>query len=321
MTKVEELKEKILFGGSVTRDEALLLEGADVEELSRAADEIRKRFAGRNFDACTIINAKSGGCTENCKFCAQSAAYCSGAKEYPLIGADEALREARYSEKRGIARVALVTAGRRLGKTEVDSVCEIYAALREKCGIRLCASHGLLSYKDFVKLKAAGVTRVHNNLETSRRNFPNVCTTHEYGDKITAIKAAIRAGLEVCSGGIIGMGESFADRADMAFELRALGVKSVPLNVLNPIKGTPFENLPSLGCGEIRRAAALFRFVLPDAAIRMAGGRGLFADKGRAVFRSGANAAISGDMLTTSGISVEDDMKMIKELGYEVERP
>ena len=321
MTKVEELKEKILSGGSVTRDEALWLEGADVEELSRAADEIRKRFAGRNFDACTIINAKSGRCTENCKFCSQSAAYRSGAKEYPLIGADEALREARYSEKRGIARVALVTSGRRLGKTEVDSVCEIYAALREKCGIRLCASHGLLSYEDFVKLKAAGVTRVHNNLETSRRNFPNVCTTHEYGDKITAIKAAMRAGLEVCSGGIIGMGESFADRADMAFELRALGVKSVPLNVLNPINGTPFESLPPLGCGEIRRAAALFRFVLPDAAIRMAGGRGLLADKGRAVFRSGANAAISGDMLTTSGISVEDDMKMIKELGYEVERP
>ena len=321
MTKVEELKEKILSGGSVTRDEALLLEGADVKELSRAADEIRIRFVGRKFDACTIINAKSGRCTENCKFCAQSAAYRSGAKEYPLIGADEALREARYSEKRGIARVALVTAGRRLGKTEVDSVCEIYAALREKCGIRLCASHGLLSYEDFVKLKTAGVTRVHNNLETSRRNFPNVCTTHEYGDKIAAIKAAMRAGLEVCSGGIIGMGESFADRADMAFELRALGVKSVPLNVLNPIKGTPFENLPPLGRGEIRRAAALFRFVLPDAAVRMAGGRGLLADKGRAVFRSGANAAISGDMLTTSGISVEDDMKMIKELGYEVERP
>ena len=204
---------------------------------------------------------------------------------------------------------------------EVDKVCEIYAALREKCGISLCASHGLLAYNDFVKLKAAGVTRIHNNLETSRRNFPNVCTTHSYDDKIAAIKAAMRAGLEVCSGGIIGMGESFADRADMAFELRALGVKSVPLNVLNPIPGTPYEKLPRLAYNEIRRAAALFRFILPDAAIRMAGGRGLLVDKGRAVFRSGANAAISGDMLTTAGISVEEDMKMIKELGYEVKRP
>lgn len=319
--KIEELKEKIMSGESITKAEALSLESAYVEELSRAADEIRRRFAGDGFDACTIINAKSGRCTENCKFCAQSAAYRSGAKEYPLINAEETLREAQCSEERGIARVALVTSGRRLGAAEVDAVCEIYAALREKCGISLCASHGLLTYKDFVKLRAAGVTRIHNNLETSRRNFPNVCTTHSYDDKISAIKAAMRAGLDVCSGGIIGMGESFADRADMAFELRALGVKSVPLNVLNPIPGTPYEKLPRLAYDDIRRTAALFRFVLPDAAIRMAGGRGLLADKGRAVFRSGANAAISGDMLTTTGISVEEDMRMIKELGYEVKRP
>lgn len=318
---VKELKEKVMSGESLTKGEALSLETADIEELSRAADDIRKRFAGGSFDVCTIINAKSGRCTENCKFCAQSAAYRSGAKEYPLIGAGEALREARRSERSGIGRVALVTSGRKLSKSEVEKVCEVYAALRGKCGISLCASHGLLDYEDFVQLRAAGVTRVHNNLETSRRNFPNVCTTHGYDDKIAAIKAAVRAGLEVCSGGIIGMGESFADRVEMAFELRGLGVKSVPLNVLNPIKGTPYENLPRLGYGDIKRAAALFRFVLPDAAVRMAGGRGLLADKGRAAFRSGANATISGDMLTTAGISVEEDMKMIKELGCEVKRP
>ena len=319
--KIEELKEKIMSGESITKDEALSLESADVEELSLAADEIRRRFAGGNFDACTIINAKSGRCTENCKFCAQSAAYHSGAKEYPLISTDKALREARRNEERGIGRVALVTSGRRLSAAEVDKVCEIYAALREKCGISLCASHGFLDYEDFVKLHAAGVTRIHNNLETSRRNFPNVCTTHTYDGKIAAIKAAVQAGLEVCSGGIIGMGESFADRIDMAFELRGLGVKSVPLNVLNPIPGTPYENLPRLGYDDVRRAAALFRFVLPDAAIRMAGGRGLLPDRGRAAFRSGANAAISGDMLTTAGISAKEDMKMVKELGYEVKRP
>lgn len=319
--KISELKEKIFSGESITRAEALSLENADIEELSSAADDIRRRFSGGSFDACTIINAKSGRCTENCKFCAQSAAYRSGAKEYPLIGAEEALREARYNEERGIGRVAFVTSGRKLAGGEVGRVCEIYAFLREKCGINLCASHGLLGYEDFVKLREAGVTRVHNNLETSRRNFPNVCTTHGYEDKIAAIKAAMRAGLEVCSGGIIGMGESFADRADMALELRGLGVKSVPLNVLNPIKGTPYENMPPLGYGEIRRTAALFRFILPDVAIRMAGGRGLLADKGRAVFRSGANAAISGDMLTTAGISIEEDMKMINELGYEARRP
>ncbi len=162
------------------------------------------------------------------------------------------------------------------------------------------------------------MTRVHNNIETSRHFFPNVCTTHSYDDKIAAIKDALRAGLEVCSGGIIGMGESFADRIDMACELRALGVKSVPRNVLNPIKGTPFGHLTPLPHDEIRRAAALFRFVLPVASARRAGGRCLLPDKGRAVFLSGANAAITGDMLTTSGISIEDDMKLIQELGYGV---
>jgi len=155
-------------------------------------------------------------------------------------------------------------------------------------------------------------------LETSRKNFPNICTTHTYDDKINTIKAAQKAGLEVCSGGIIGLGETMEDRIDMALDIRGLGIKSVPVNILSPIPETPYEKLPVLTADEVRKTVAIFRFILPDAAIRLAGGRNLIADKGRSLFLSGANAAISGDMLTTSGITIDDDMKMIKELKFEV---
>ncbi|MBP2664199.1 MAG: biotin synthase, partial [Firmicutes bacterium] len=168
------------------------------------------------------------------------------------------------------------------------------------------------------QLKAAGVARYHNNLETSRRYFPHICTTHTYDDKIATIKNALAAGLEVCSGGVMGLGETIEDRIAMALDLRSLGVKSIPVNVLNPIKGTPLGNTPKLTADEVARIVAVYRFILPDAAIRLAGGRGLLADKGKAVFQSGASAAISGDMLTTAGISISNDMALLKDLGFEV---
>ena len=168
-------------------------------------------------------------------------------------------------------------------------------------------------------MKEAGVTRIHNNLETSRRNFPNVCTSHTYEQKIESVQAALETGLEVCSGGILGMGESVEDRIDLALEIRKLGVRSMPVNILNPIPGTPYEKNPILTESEIRRMVAVFRFLLPDVWIRLAGGRGLLPDKGRSCFISGANAAISGDMLTTAGITIEKDLQMIQELGYVVE--
>ncbi len=184
--------------------------------------------------------------------------------------------------------------------------------------IRICGSFGLLNGSQYRKLYKAGLTRIHNNLETSKNNFPNMCTTHSFEDKITAIEAAKNAGMSICSGGIFGIGESVQDRIDLAFSLKELGVKSIPINLLNPIKGTPYENNRPLTDEEIRRVVAVYRFILPTAFIRLAGGRGLLADKGRACFLSGANAAISGDMLTTLGISIETDMKMIRELGFEV---
>ena len=180
----------------------------------------------------------------------------------------------------------------------------------------MCVSFGLLSEEQFSRVKKAGASRVHNNLETSRRNFPNVCTTHTFEDKVHAIKAAKAAGLSVCSGGIMGLGETEEDRIDMALTLRELGIKSVPINMLNPIPGTPYEGMVPLTVDDMRRIVAVYRFILPDAFIRLAGGRGLMKDKGEGCFRSGANAAISGDMLTTAGYTIETDMEMLHKLGF-----
>lgn len=317
-TDIAALKEAVIIGHSVSRDDALKLISEPLEPLCQAADEIRAHFCADSFDMCSIVNGKSGKCSENCRYCAQSAHYCVSCEEYPLMDTQQLRENAEYNESRGVGRFSVVTSGKRLSPEEIDKICESYHEISHSCGISLCASHGLLCYEDFVKLKAAGVSRCHNNLETSRRFFPSVCSTHSYDEKIATIKAAQRAGLEVCSGGIMGLGESWEDRIDMALELRELGIKSVPLNVLNPIKGTPLENSEPLCEDEVCRIAAIWRFILPDAKIRLAGGRGLFADKGEQIFRSGANAAITGDMLTTSGITIADDMSLVKKLGYEV---
>lgn len=318
MGLTEQLKEKVLKGYLVTKEEAVRLYEEPLEEVCRGADEIRRFFCGDKFDICTIINGKSGRCSENCKFCAQSAYYHTPAKEYPLLDTDEIIRQAGYNAERGVLRYSIVTSGRALNDREIEKMCKAIRAVRERAGIEVCVSFGLLTEEQFCRVKEAGASRVHNNLETSKRNFPNICTTHTFEDKVCAIRAAQAAGLEVCSGGIMGLGETVGDRVDMAFTLRKLGVKSVPVNMLNPIPGTPYEENERLSVEDMRRIAAVYRFILPDAAIRLAGGRGLLADKGEKIFRSGANAAISGDMLTTAGYTVESDMEMINRLGYKV---
>jgi len=311
------LLEKIFGGGNISKDEAMGLVDAELEKLCGQADEIRKRFCGNAFDFCSIINGKSGGCTENCKFCSQSAHHKTGIPEYSLIGADEAVGGARYNFERGVGRFAIVTAGRTMSDAEIDELCENYERIGKACGVYKCASHGLLSVGQLARLKRAGVKRYHCNLETSRAFFPNVCTTHSYDDKIRTIENARSVGLEVCSGGIFGIGETMGDRIDMALDLRELGVKSVPVNVLSPIPGTPLENCPVLSNDEVRRIVAIFRFILPDAMIRMAGGRGLLEDRGESVFRSGSNAATTGDLLTTTGTGIDFDMALVHRLGYE----
>ncbi|MCI8321660.1 MAG: biotin synthase BioB [Dorea sp.] len=317
MALADTLKKKVLSGKDVSKEEALPLYGEPLEELCQAADEIRKYFCGDGFDICSIINGKSGKCTENCKYCAQSAYHNTAAEEYPLLETQEIVRQAKYNADRGVLRYSIVTSGRALSDFEVGKMCEAICAVRREVGIEVCVSFGLLNEKQFRKVKDAGASRVHNNLETSRKNFPNICTTHTFDDKVAAIKAAKAAGLSVCSGGIMGLGETNEDRVDMAFSLKELGIKSVPINMLNPIAGTPYENNQKLTEEDMRRITAIYRFILPDASIRLAGGRGLMPDKGEGCFRSGANAVISGDMLTTSGYTIESDMDMIHRLGYQ----
>ncbi|MCI9646480.1 MAG: biotin synthase BioB [Lachnospiraceae bacterium] len=321
MDSLASLKEKVLAGRQITREEALALAEMPLEELCAAADEIRRFFCGDKFDLCTIVNGKSGKCSENCKYCAQSASYHTAVETYPLLDTEALLEQAQYSQSRGVHRYSIVTSGRNLNAQEVSQACGSIRKIKESLDISICVSFGLLEEADFQKLRQAGASRVHNNLEASAGYFPQVCTTHTQQDKIRSIEAARKAGMEVCSGGIMGLGESMEDRIDLAITLRELQIKSVPVNMLNPIPGTPYENNPRLTEEDMCRIVAIFRFLLPDAFIRLAGGRGLMEDQGRRCFCSGANAAITGDMLTTSGITIQRDLEILKELGYQVQIP
>lgn len=321
MINLKELTEEILQGREISRSEALALYTLPLEELCRYADHIRRHFCADYFDLCTIINGKSGKCSENCRFCAQSAYSHTGAAEYPLLSADEITAQAKKNDAQGVLRYSIVTSGKHLSDREIDELCLAIRKIRSETKISVCVSVGLLNKEQFCRLREAGACRAHNNLETSRRNFPNICTTHTFDDKVKAIRAAQAAGLTVCSGGIMGVGETVEDRIDMAFSLRELGIQSVPVNMLNPIPGTPLAENKQLTTEEMRRIVAVYRFILPRAFIRLAGGRGLMEDKGQSCFASGANAAISGDMLTTAGITVETDMQMARQMGFRVSLP
>lgn len=313
---IKALYNRVIGGYLITREEALFLYKEDLGDLTRYADMIRDHFCGNQFDMCTIINGKSGLCSENCKFCAQSSHYNTGSKVYSLLSEEEILADAKKNADQGVMRYSIVTAGRSLSDGEVDRMRHIIRRIKEEVHISVCVSFGLLKEDQFRRLKEAGAERVHNNLEASENFFPSVCTSHSFSDKVQAIRAAQAAGLDVCSGGIMGLGESIEDRIDMALSLRDLGIESIPVNMLNPIPGTPMEKHESLDEKEMQRIIAVYRFILPKAFIRLAGGRGLMRDKGKACFMSGANAAISGDMLTTAGITVDKDKKLLEELDY-----
>lgn len=317
MLNVSSLAQKVLDGHQVTHEEALWLYGQPLKELSSWANKIREHFCSNGFDICTIINAKSGRCSENCRFCSQSIHSHTASAVYPLLSIEKIVEQAKRDTAQGVLRFSIVTSGKRLANREVRQICEAVKAIKASCNISVCVSLGLLNQEQFCWLKEAGVERVHNNLETSKRYFPSVCTTHTFSDKTEAIRAAQAAGLPVCSGGIMGLGESVEDRIDMALSLRQLGIKSVPVNMLNAIEGTPFEGNQRLLPEDMQRIIAVYRFILPQASIRLAGGRGLLEDKGEACFKSGANAVISGDMLTTVGITVAKDMQLLRSLGFQ----
>ena len=314
ISDVYGLKCKVLGGGEITEKEARRLRFAPLGALCNAADEIRKRRMGDDFDLCSIVNAKSGGCGEDCKFCGQSARYgCTEKGE--LISAEDYGKAYAHAHEKGLAAISAVTAGKALSDKETEKMADIYAMHKDGKTER-CASHGLLTKEQLQKLKDSGVTRIHNNLEACKEYFPKLCTTHTHAQKLETIRAAKELGFKVCSGGIIGTGESMNDRIRLALELRREGVFSVPVNVLMPKAGTPLADAMPLSYDEIRRTVAIFRFILPDAYIRPAAGRRELPDKGEKLFKGGANAAITGDYLTTKGVDTDEDIKAVSALGF-----
>lgn len=310
---------KVFSGEGLSREEILSLAGCAGAELVRVqalAGEVTRRFHGRQVDLCAIINARSGLCSEDCRFCAQSARYSTGAAVYPLIDAGTALAKARRMEAAGAGRFSLVTSGRGLTGRDFAAVLEIFRILRAETGLSLCASLGIIDGEQARRLKEAGVSTYHHNLETGRSFFPQICTTHSYGERVATIRAAQEAGLTVCSGGIAGLGETLAQRLEMALEIKELGVDSVPLNILNPIPGTPLADTKPLPPAEILKTIALFRLVLPRATLRLCGGRepGLGGRQAEAL-QYGINGLMVGNYLTTRGGGVKQDLAMLAKAG------
>ncbi|MBE9487565.1 MAG: biotin synthase BioB [Bacteroidetes bacterium] len=317
--KISEIKEKILNNQNITREEALELNNIkNKEELYKLANEIREHFNGNDFDTCSIINAKSGKCSEDCKWCSQSVFHKTNADIYPLIDTEKIIDNASYNAKKGIRKVSLVTSGKRISGDDAIQIYEIYKTLKKKVNIGLCASMGLVEKSVLQELKNSGVDNYHCNIETSPKIFKTLCTTHSFDEKIETLKNARAVGMNICSGGIIGMGETFEDRVDMALTLRDLGVTSIPLNILNPIKGTKLENTKPLSDEEVLTTFAMFRLVNPKARIRFAGGRLQIEHIQRKALLGGVNAALMGDLLTTVGSKIDEDKKMIEELGYKM---
>lgn len=306
--QLKDLADKIIDGYEITKEEALELYDAPLDELRESASKITSHFFKEAIELCCISNGKCGKCSENCKFCSQSRYYNTEIQQSVLKSVDEFFKEAQANDKRGVHRFSIVTAGVRLSKAELKTIAQAYKKISSELKISCCGSLGLLDYDDFVMLKESGLKRYHNNLETSPNFFKEICTTHTMKQKEDTIALAKKSGLEICSGCILGMGESVEDRVDIALELRKLQVDSTPINILNPIKGTPLENRPTVHPDEVRRTIALFRHVLPKTVLRLAGGRLIIQKYFTDLYKYGINAEITGDMLTTAGLTVADDI-------------
>lgn len=303
----------------VSEAEALSLATAPLDALKDGAASITKACASRKFDTCSIINGKSGRCPEDCAWCAQSAHHKANIRVYPLLDTEKLVAAAQFSRQKGIGRFSIVTSGKRLSPSEAARLCESVRELSVRTDISLCLSAGLLSEEELSALHEAGISRYHCNLESAPSYFGTLCTTHTQAEKTATLENARKVGMEICSGGIIGMGETMQQRIELAFVLKGLGVKSVPVNILSPIKGTPLENRPPIPEDEVLRTVALLRFILPDAALRFAGGRvRLSAETAAEAYRIGINASIMGDMLTTAGADIDTDFVRIRAAGYEL---
>lgn len=315
---IQQVVKDIKAGKLLSYEEALqVFRCTSREELHNAAAEITAHFLGNKFDTCSIINAKSGKCSEDCKWCAQSAHYKTKAEFYALLPASECLRQANYNAKQGINRFSLVTSGRKPNTKEMKVICDTFHTIKANSSIKCCASLGLLTKEELTDLRAAGVENYHCNIETSPSYFKELCSTHTMEEKMKTIRAAREVGMRICSGGIIGMGETMEQRIEMAVFLQENEVYSIPINMLHPIEGTPLGKCDILDNDEFLDSVAMFRLINPKAYLRFSGGRALLSKDTQAkALRIGINSAIMGDLLTTIGSKVKEDIELFTEAGY-----
>jgi biotin synthase len=320
---IESCADSVLSGTQLNRRQGLALAAAakeDFEDMLYWADRIRRHFFGDSVRLCSIVPGRLGGCGQDCAFCAQSLHYNTSVDKTPRLLSDEkilsAAAEARSS---GVSSFGIVYSGRSPAPAEFEHLLGLVEQIRRNIGIPVCAALGILEEAQMRQLASAGAVRYNHNLETSRRYFPNIVKTHHYQERVKTIQAALKAGLKVCGGGIFGLGETDEDRVELALELRTLGVDTVPMNFLHPIPGTPLGSSPPLPPKEILRIIALYRFLLPEADLKVAGGRVFnLRDMQSWIFRAGCSSIISGNYLATAGRSVPEDKQMLADLGLRI---
>jgi biotin synthase len=318
--EIRKIGEKVLEGVKVGMDDLLPLlgtKGPDILDLAAVANRVREEFNGNEIDLCSLLNAKSGRCSEDCTFCAQSAHYKTEAPVYPLLDMNRMVEEAREAQRKGTGRFCLITSGREPNDKEFETLLRALEQIRRETTLDLDCSLGTLSPDRAESLKKVGVTRYNHNLESAESHFPEICSTHSFGDRVKTIEVLKEQGFSICCGGIIGLGESPRQRLELAFSLRQLGIDCIPFNILNPRPGTPLEHSEPIPPMEIIKTISLFRFVLPKGTIKIAGGREAnLRDLQSLALLAGANGLIVGNYLTTSGRNAEDDLRMIKDLGF-----
>lgn len=291
------------------------ISGSDIFELFALSNSARINFHGNKVDLCSIVNAKSGACPEDCSFCAQSAHSHADIKEYPLLPIEDILEAAVSAKKNGVKRFCIVSSGKKAQMGDIEQICGFISEIRN-IGLLPCATLGMLDTPELKRLKDAGLHRYHHNLETSEAFFTEICTTHTYREKIKTIETAKSVGLSICSGGIFGLGESWEDRIDMAFALKGIGIDSVPINFLSPVSGTSLGNMEMLDPVEALKIIAIYRLIFPGREIRICGGRhAALRNLNSYIFLAGADGFLIGNYLTTPGRDPKDDIQMIKDLG------
>jgi biotin synthase len=318
---IKNLEEKVLGGGSLSKEDALFvseISGPEIFNLFASANTIRNYFKGNRIELCSIVNAKSGACPEDCAFCAQSVKSKAGIKIYPLLKKEIILQKAVEAREAGVKRFSIVISGKKVSEKDLSEIADMISGIK-KLGLIPCASLGLLKGDELSILKKSGLDRYHHNLESSERFFPSICSTHAFTDKLKTIEAIKSVGLSLCSGGIFGLGETWRDRIDIAFFLKELDVNSIPINFLIPIKGTPLEKRPFLHPFEALKIISLYRFIHPQKDIRVCGGRmQVLNEFNSIVFFAGADSLLTGNYLTTMGRSYEDDLRLIELCGLDI---